>query len=178
MGSIISKNYGEALISIAEEADSLKEYKEELQSLCDRLDKNQELLKVMDIPWISKKDKKEILRKVFSFDGYIMNFIELLVDKNRFSYLEEICEEFIDRANEKLNIQVVEVTSAVELERKELKEIKKLLEKKLGTDIDMRTVVDSSYIAGMRVKIKDKVLDNTVLSKLEAIKERITKVVI
>ncbi|WP_426351240.1 ATP synthase F1 subunit delta [Alloiococcus sp. CFN-8] len=178
MGSIISKNYGEALISIAEEADSLKEYKEELQSLRDRLDKNQELLKVMDIPWISKKDKKEILRKVFSSDGYIMNFIELLVDKNRFSYLEEICEEFIDRANEKLNIQVVEVTSAVELERKELKEIKKLLEKKLGTDIDIRTVVDRSYIAGMRVKIKDKVLDNTVLSKLEAIKERITKVVI
>ena len=178
MGSIISKNYGEALISIAEEADALKEYKEELQSLRDRLDKNQELLKVMDIPWISKGDKKEILRKVFPLDGYIMNFVELLVDKNRFSYLEEICEEFIERANEKLNIQVVEVTSAVELERKELKEIKKLLEKKLGADIEIRTVVDSSYIAGMRVKIKDKVLDNTVLSKLDAIKERITKVVI
>ena len=178
MGSIIAKNYGEALLNIAEENDSLKDYKEELQSLYENIDKNQELLRVMGIPWISKEDKKEILRKVFSFDGYIMNFIELLVDKNRFSYLKEICEEFINRANEKLGVQVAEVTSAVELSRGEVKEIKKLLEKKLGTDIEIRTVIDSSYIAGLRIKVKDKVLDNTVLSKLEAIKERVTKVVL
>lgn len=178
MGSIIAKNYGEALFNIAEENDSIKDYKEELQSLYEHMDKDQELLRVMEIPWISKEDKKEILRRVFSFDGYIMNFIELLVDKNRFSYLGEICEEFINKANEKLGVEVAEVTSAVELSRGELKEIKKLLEKKLGTDIEIKAIVDSSYIAGIRVKIKDKVLDNTVLSKLDAIKERVTKVVL
>ena len=175
MGSIISKNYGEALLNIAEESNALKDYKEELQSLYEFLKKNQELQRTMDFPWISKEDKKEIIRKLFTFKGYIMNFIELLIDKNRFAYLQEICEEFIEMANERLNIQVVEVTSAVELTRGELKDIRKLLEKRLSTDIEIRAAVDSTYIAGLRVKIKDKILDNTVLGKLEAIKERALK---
>lgn len=178
MGSIIAKNYGEALLNIAEESNALQDYKEEFQNLYEVLRKNQEILRVMGFPWILKKDKKEILRRLFTFDEYIMNFLELLIDTNRFSYLEEICEEFIERANERLNIQVAEVTSAAELTKRELKEIRKLLETKLGTTIEIKTVVDSSYIAGMRLKIKDKVLDNTALSKLDAIKERITKAVL
>ena len=105
MGSIISKNYGEALLNIAEESNALKDYKEELQSLYEFLNKNQELKRTMDFPWISKEDKKEIIRKLFTFKGYIMNFIELLIDKNRFAYLQEICEEFIEMANERLNIK-------------------------------------------------------------------------
>ncbi len=176
MGSIIAKNYGEALLNIAEENNSLKDYKKDLHELMEVVHKNQELLRVMGFPWISKRDKKEILRSIFNFDQYIMNFIGLLIDNNRFSYIEEICEEFIDGANERLNIQIAEITSAVELTRGEIKDIKRLLEKQLGTNIEIRTIIDSSYIAGIRLKIKDKVFDNTVISKLNTIKERVAAV--
>ena len=171
MAGIIAKNYAEALFSIAVEEDKLELYKKELQEIKECIEENKELLKLMKHPGVMKSDKKEILRKIFKCEELIQNFLEILVDKGRFNYLGDICSEFLLEANKALNIEMAEVTSATKLTEDELEGIRTLLQKRFNKTIELIEKIDQSCIAGVRVKIKDKVLDNTVAGRLRAIKE-------
>lgn len=175
MAGVISTNYATALFNIASEEDKLNLFKQELETVNQCIRSNQELLIIMNHPKVSKKDKKEIIRKVFQLEQLVSNFIEIIIDKNRFNFFEDICREFIILANESLNIEVAEVTSAVPLNEEEKNKIKVLLQGKLQKNIEIVTVIDEGVIAGIRVKLKDYILDNTVAGELKSIREAITK---
>ena len=116
------------------------------------------------------------MRQIFSYDAMVMNFVQLLVDRNHISSVSAIKDVFVTTANDYLNIEVAEVISATELKGEDLKEIKALLEKKTGKEIEIVNKVEPENIAGIRVKVKDIVYDNTVASKLEKMKQEINRI--
>lgn len=175
MGGIVSSSYAAALLEIAKREKKLKEYKEQLKDIEKTLSNSQDIVRVMEYPWISKQDKKKILGKVFDCEIYVMNLLYLLVDKSRFNSLKEICRDFIADANELLNIEVVVVTSAYALTKGEVTDIRRMLEKKRGKAIELIQIIDPSCIAGIRLKIKDLVMENTAAGRLEAIKQLAAK---
>ncbi|MGM9974424.1 MAG: F0F1 ATP synthase subunit delta [Clostridiaceae bacterium] len=174
MAGIIAKNYAEALFNIAVEEGKVELYKKELQEINKCIEENPELFKFMGHPRVMKSDKKEILRKLFKYDEFIMNFLEIIVDKGRFNYFGDICREFVLQANKALNIEKAEVTSATKLTEEELQKIQMLLQKRFNKNIEVVEKIDKNCIAGVKVKIKDKVLDNTVAGRLKAIKEAVS----
>lgn len=177
MASLVAKNYSDALFELAEETNCLDDVKSDLVVIADVLKTNNEFKKVMCHPSIEKKDKKEVLIKVFDgMNHLVSNFVQLLVDKNRFMAFNDICEEFIKHYNEVKNIEIAKVYSAKALSSDELEKIKAMLEKKTNKTIELKTYVDESLIAGVKVKIKDEVLDNTVINRLTKMKDIINKV--
>ena len=62
---------------------------------------------------------------------------------------------------------LVEISSAIKLTDKNLSVLKGLLERKYSQDIQMETVIDPSLVAGLKVKIGDRIIDGSVRSKLD-----------
>ena len=171
--------YGEALFQIATESSSCIEMLEEVKELKNVIDANPELNELMSNPRFSKEEHLDILEKVFKgkIDERLFSFLELLTVKGRYGYLDEILEFFILRVKEYLHIGQAKVTSAIAIDDEMKKRIKdKLLSTTDYKEIEIEYETDPSLIGGMVIRIKDRIVDNSVKTKLENITRDLHKI--
>ncbi|MBO4783538.1 MAG: F0F1 ATP synthase subunit delta [Lachnospiraceae bacterium] len=171
--------YGEALFQIATESSSSIEMLEEVKELKNVVDANPELKELMSNPRFSKEEHLEILEKVFKgkIDERLFSFLELLTVKGRYGYLDEILDYFILRVKEYLHIGQAKVTSAIAIDDEMKQRIKdKLLSTTDYKEIEIEYETDPSLIGGMVIRIKDRIVDNSVKTKLENITRDLHKI--
>ena len=175
MAGIAAKSYCDALFEIAKEENKLDIYKEQLCLVKDLMVQDAKFQSVMNHPKIRKEEKKELLEAVYQgrIEGMLLNFMKLLVDKNRFRILPDITKEFVKSYNIENGIQVVSIKSAQTLSVAEQNRLKETLEKKLGKTIDPVFSVDHDLMAGIRIKITDQSIDNTAKAKLDRLKKQV-----
>ena len=171
--------YGEALFQIACETSSCIEMLKEVTELKNVVDANPELKELMSNPRFSKEEHLGILEKVFKgkIDEKLFSFLELLTVKGRYGYLDEILDYFILRVKEYLHIGQAKVTSAIAIDDEMKKRIKdKLLSTTDYKEIEIEYETDPSLIGGMVIRIKDRIVDNSVKTKLENITRDLHKI--
>ena len=171
--------YGEALFQIACESSSCIEMLKEVTELKNVVDANPELKELMSNPRFSKEEHLGILEKVFKgkIDEKLFSFLELLTVKGRYGYLDEILDYFILRVKEYLHIGQAKVTSAIAIDDEMKKRIKdKLLSTTDYKEIEIEYETDPSLIGGMVIRIKDRIVDNSVKTKLENITRDLHKI--
>ncbi|MBQ2871671.1 ATP synthase F1 subunit delta [bacterium] len=138
------------------------------------LDESVDLKNFLESPIFSTADKKEILSKVFTnLSDKTMNFLYLLVDKNRFSFFDAILQEFRGELDLISNIKRVDVVSAVELNSDEMYRLKDVLQRKLSANVEITYSIDESIVAGLIIKIGDKVIDNSLKTRLATMKKQL-----
>jgi F-type H+-transporting ATPase subunit delta len=104
-------------------------------------------------------------------------FMKLLINKDRYGELPKIFQYLIDRIREERKIGTAFVTTAVELST----EKKAAVQKRLLETTDYQTMevcysVDESIIGGMIIRIKDRVVDSSVRTKLEEMKKQLLQI--
>ncbi|MCR5847420.1 MAG: ATP synthase F1 subunit delta [Lachnospiraceae bacterium] len=164
--------YGEALFQTALESSSCFQMLDEVKLLKRILAENGELKSIMLNPRFSKEEHLSIIENVFKgrIDERLYAFLELLVQKGRYNYLDEILDYFIVLVKDHLQIGQATVTSATEIDEDIRKSIKdKLLATTGYKGIEVVYEVDPSLIGGMVIRIKDRIVDNSVKTKLENI---------
>ncbi len=176
MRSVVASNYGEALFELAKEENTLNVVKEELLKIADLVRTNDELNHVMTHPKIVKDEKKTLIKQMFNNQKLIENFLMFLVDQGRFGTILDIVDAVVEKVNEELGIEIAYVKSAVALSKKEQEELKTILSKKINKQVELICEIDETCVAGMRVQIQNEVIDNTIATKLENIKERVASV--
>ena len=65
------------------------------------------------------------------------------------------------------------VVSAISLTKDELAQIKEIISKKLSKEIEVKNQVNKSVIAGLYIRIGDRVFDSTFRRKIDQLKERL-----
>lgn len=174
MAAIVAKNYAEALYSLALDENKTDKFREELKFVCESLNLEKEFMEILLFPKISKSEKKTLIDKVFGeLDILLVNFLKILIDKSRFSNILEINKEFDVMYREEHQIEVAYVSSAIALTDDEKQQIKNLLEKKTNKKVEMICKVDESLLAGVRIKLKDEVIDNSASNRLMRLKESV-----
>ena len=171
--------YGEALFQIACESSSCIEMLEEVKELKNVVIANPELEELMLEPRLSKEEHLEILGQVFKgkIDDRLFSFLELITVKGRYGYLDEILDYFILRVKEYLHIGQAKVTSAIAIDDEMKQRIKdKLLSTTDYKEIEIDYETDPSLIGGMVIRIKDRIVDNSVKTKLENITRDLHKI--
>jgi F-type H+-transporting ATPase subunit delta len=94
------------------------------------------------------------------------NLIKVLAENKRLQVLPEISTLFNQlKADFDKEIDV-DVTSAVELNKKQQVEISAALEKRLARKVKLNCSVDSELLAGVLIKAGDTVIDGSIKSKL------------
>ncbi|MBQ7776318.1 MAG: ATP synthase F1 subunit delta [Lachnospiraceae bacterium] len=179
MAKLISKTYGEALFEVAMEEQKADLFLEEAQGILTILEQNPELDKLMKHPKISKQEKEQVLDRVFqnNISKEMLGFMKLLISKERYNELPKIFEYLIERIKEEKKIGVAYVTTAVALtEEKKANVKKRLLETTPYLTMEIHFEVDEALIGGMIIRIKDRVVDSSVRTKLEEMKKQLLQI--
>lgn len=141
----------------------------ELLTVSDIILNSKDFVNTMLNPAISLNVKFDIIDEVFKneLSDKVLNFVKIVVEKNRFNEFEKIVFAFknlLDKAN---NTQKVEIISAIELSDNQKKDVLDKLKNKLNKSITPDWIIDKSIIAGLVIKIDDNVIDSSVKNKLE-----------
>lgn len=173
----IAERYAEALFLVATENNTVKEKKEEAETLLHVLEVCPELSSFFHAVKITKEEKKTFIGTVFQdyFDKDTVNFLKLLIDKGRIHSLKDILKTVIQKANEDLGIQEATVYSARKLKDEDIERIKQALEVKTKKEVVVKNHIDESLIAGIKVVVGNNVTDVTMKHKLEELKASLLK---
>lgn len=179
MAKLVAQTYGEALFQIAVEEGLSDVLLEEVQAIVDILKQNPDFDKMMLHPKISKEEKKDIILKVF--DGKVtkemLGFLELILSKERYSDLNDIFEYFVIKMKEEKKIGVAYVTTAIELSEEKKKRIEqKLLETSGYLKMEMHFEIEPEIIGGMIIRIKDRVVDSSIRTKLTEMRKELLQI--
>ena len=174
---LVAKRYAKALLELSGEKLTKEQILSEISDASQSLEGSEDLKRVMSSPIISGKEKNEILTKVFekSVSEIVLNFLRLLVDKDRFSILASIVSEYRNEINRLNNLLDIKITSAIDLNDSEKAMIKVKLKKILNKDIELEWAKDSSIIGGLVFEAGDNIVDNSLKHKLQEISRNIVK---
>ena len=174
---VVAQRYAKALLEFADEKFTKEQILSEITDTSKSLSGSDDLQRVMTSPVISDSEKKNVLSKIFgtTVNGVILNFLKLLIDKNRFNILSSIVKEYRKEINKLNNMLDMKVTSAIELSDSEKAMIKVKLQKILNKDIELEWASDNNIIGGLIFEANDNIVDNSLLHKLQEIKKEVIK---
>jgi len=106
-------------------------------------------------------------------DAIMKSFLNLLVEKKRAEILPDIAHEMRVMVDREQNISHGTVVSAIKLDDALKGNIQATLEKITGKKVTLETHVDPSIIGGVVAKVGDLVLDGSIRTQLNGLKESI-----
>ena len=177
MYEYLDKRYALALYQVGEEKNKVEEYLTDLREICDLIYNNKDFYEVIKHPQISTKKKKETFISIFKsrIDEQLLSFLLILIEKDRILFLREKLNEMEKIHREKNNTLLALVKTAVPLLDTEMAELKKKLEDKYNKKIIITAEVDKSLLGGVYVRVGNDVIDGSVKSRLEEMKDLMLK---
>ncbi|MBS7239612.1 MAG: ATP synthase F1 subunit delta [Acetatifactor sp.] len=181
MAKLVSKTYGEALFQVACEGGDAKcaELLEEIRVLRGILSENPEFDSLMKHPGITKQEKLQVMETVFRgrVSEELVNFLDIIVSKERFGELNGIFDYFTDRVKERQQIGVVCITSAAALTEKQRAAVEqKILETTAFVKLEPHYSVDRELIGGLVIRIGDRVVDSSIRTKLDQMTKQLLQI--
>ena len=174
---IIAKRYAKGLFEAIDEG-LYEKVKDELNSFLNILETDKELKPFLENPFYTRYQKIEAMQNILKhikFTEEIKSFINLLVEKNRISFLPYIIDEFIKIWEDKNNIYPVEIYSPIKLDSELKEKVVDALGKKFKGDIAPRFHIDEKLIGGILIKYKSTYFDGSIEGTLNNLKEKIIK---
>lgn len=115
--SKIASTYAKALYDIALEENVLEEVKNDFNVIVSSIKEQPQFLNVLTLPKLDKEEKKQLIKSIFSSNTpqISVNFLMVLIDKDRIDLLNEIVVAFNQMVNEHFGIVEGTVYSAVPL---------------------------------------------------------------
>lgn len=174
---LVSERYAQALLELVSDNLSKEGILKELLDITESVKGSGDLNKVMTSPVISDDEKKNVISKLFenTTNKVILNFLKLLIDKNRFSMLESITKEYKNEINRLNNLLSINVTSAIDLTEDEKSAIKDKLSNILNKNIELEWATNPDIIAGLVFEVGDNIIDNSLRHKLQDLSRNIMK---
>ena len=164
----IAQNYASALLAIAIEDNKVIDYQKEVKELQKIIKDNPDFLLLIDSRFLSVNERKEKVEEILKgFSNDVINFIKIIVDHNRVSYLEDILEAFNTLCNENRNIVEGLIYTAFPLKEETLLKIKNKISQIEHRDVDLLVKIDPSLIGGVKVVINSHVYDGSIKNQLE-----------
>jgi F-type H+-transporting ATPase subunit delta len=168
--------YAEALFDVAKEKGKLDAIRDELGQFVDVLDRDRDLQVFFFSPYFSSTEKSEGLKRAVSGAApELLNFLELLIEKQRMPEVFRIRRAF-DELWKRENKQIdVTVTSAVELDPAVVEKIGEEIERQTGQKVSPVTCVDGDIIGGIVLQVGNMVLDASIHSRLEKLRKSVAQ---
>lgn len=168
----IARRYAQALLDSAITMNQLEVIESDIKVLARAGASSSELRAALRNPAINSTKKMNLVKEIFeaSVSPLMMNFLNLLIHKNRMMYYADVIRELGVLYDRHRRVTRVDVTSAFELDPAERTRIVSQLEQRTGMTVVVRYHIDASLIGGISVKIGDTVLDSTIHGQLERLR--------
>jgi F-type H+-transporting ATPase subunit delta len=172
LSQIVADRYAEALFDLAVEGGLVEKVDTELTLITQTLAENQELRGLLFHPLVAREDKKAVALKIFSayLQPVMLNFLQLLFDKNRGNIIDLIQSRFHHLASKLQKRLVLQVTTASVVPPEDIEHFRERLEREWSMRLDIEQQVDPDVLGGARLKVEDQVIDGTLRGALDKLR--------
>ncbi|PKL43586.1 MAG: ATP synthase F1 subunit delta [Candidatus Riflebacteria bacterium HGW-Riflebacteria-2] len=173
---ITCKRYAEAFFHSIED-DDLEECFKDFEAFSAIYFGYEGLREILNHPTIHINRKIEMLQRIFGASArhLVVDFLCLLVKKERINLFEGISNEVERFYRRKNGIRGIVVRSAIPLEKDERKSLRETLSRKFGR-IEVREIVDKSVVGGLVIHFGDQVIDESLRSRIKQLRELMIRV--
>jgi ATP synthase F1 delta subunit len=172
----IAAVYARSLFEVAKEQDKLDKVRDELGEFADALHESRDLQVFLFSPYFSTQEKNDGLDKAVSgADETVLNFLKLLLEKHRMPVLFRIRSDFDELWEEENQLLPVQVTSAIELDKKTVKQIGDKIAEQTGRKVDLSAKVEPDILGGIVVRVGNSVLDASIRNRLENLRKQVAR---
>jgi F-type H+-transporting ATPase subunit delta len=175
---VIAKRYAKALFNLAKDEGQIDQYGQELDGFVQLLGHLPDLANAIQNPLYPEGVRKSVFDSIAAKAGLtpiMKSFVDLLISKSRVGSLSEISDYYRRLIDENANVARAELTAAVELDEQTISDIAATLAKMTGKQIVVDFRQDPSLIGGVVARIGDLVLDGSIRSQLQGIKETLKR---
>jgi F-type H+-transporting ATPase subunit delta len=172
----IARRYAQALMELAEE--DAADIGDKLVKFAELLRANPLLKEVLISPAFRLDERKKVFSLILERLGWgppLDRFLWYLTEHRRMAWLEVIAEVFVGMVDEREGKTRVQVTSSRPLDKKMQAELLKALTDGLGAKVVLEHRVDESLLAGLTLRIGDLVIDGSLKTQLESLRERLVQ---
>ena len=173
----VATRYAGALMTSALAEGNLVEVGESYAGIISVVKDNLELRTFMDSPQVADQEKKDLLKNIFGdkIEKILLHFLYLLIDKNRIENFRDIGEEFANMVEKHQGVVRAQVTTAVTLPEDLAASLTEKLSALTGSRVVLENKIDPAVIGGVCVTFGDKILDGTVRSNLDHLRNTLEK---
>ena len=175
----IARRYARALFATAQARERLDETLRDLQTVQQSAEELPELGEWLVHPLIPPDRKKNLLHQIFDeqVDALVVNFLCLLMDKERGPALEGVVAEFQRLLNQERGIVPAHVRTAIALTDEEQQALDDRLREWTGAqEIQLHPEVDTDLLGGAVIQVRGRLIDGSVRSRLATMRERLKQV--
>jgi F-type H+-transporting ATPase subunit delta len=172
--AVAHRVYAEALLEAAQEKKRLGDVRKQFDDFAAAVEGSDDLRGFVRNPQLEPQAKRGALEEMLEgADELFLNFIRLLVEKDRVAEIEDVYVEWTRLLARQERILELELQTAVELSDKEAATVVEQIEKASGRKVVASRTVDPDLIGGLVVQAGSVRLDASVRGRLEQLREEL-----
>ena len=173
--STSANRYSLALYELADESSSLDQVESNSSAFINLISSNNDFNNFIKDPTINRDILVGVINKISEIsklETLFKNFLNFLITKRRFFFVEQILRNFIEICSEKRGELKAEIKSAKKLSQDEINKITDELSINFKSKIKLNYNHDQSLIGGLVVQVGSTMIDTSIKNKLQQIENR------
>lgn len=164
--------YAAGILEMARAEGVLERVEGELYELGRQIESSPDLRSTLTDPQLPLARKRAVVSDMLGgrAASLTVGLVEFLLGQNLASELGAIASSLAEQAAASRQRQLAEIRSAIPLEQDTIDRLAAALGRATGTNVEVRTVVDPTVVGGIVARVGDTVIDGSVASKLESLR--------
>ena len=170
-----ANRYSLALYELANESNSLSKIEENSNTLLKLISSSKDFSNLIKDPTVSRDILSQVINKIssnFKLEVLFQNFLNFLIIKRRFFYVEKILKDFVMICSKNRGEITAKLIVAKELNENEIKKIKDELSKNFGSEVKLNYSCDPDLIGGLIMQVESVMIDTSIRNKLQQIENK------
>ena len=174
--TLLVRRYAKAFLDYAIQNNMADQGLADLEVISTTLQEHRELRSILSQPFIAKNRKEAIFKRVFGekISEKTLQFIDLMLDKNRPELIPNIFDTYQLLYNEYKNIAVVTITTATNIDEPTQQKLLYFVKDKINGNIQIINKIDKEIIGGFIINYLDYQYDESVRTKLKKLEALFT----
>ena len=167
-----AKSYSQALYELATEEKNLNDVEEHAVSIIKLISQSEDFNSLIKDPTNKQDDQLNsinIIFEKFNLNNLLKKFLNFLVVKRRFFYVEKILKDFVMICSKNRGEISAQLTVAKELNANEINKIKDELSQNFGSNVKLNYTYDPDLIGGLIMQVESVMIDTSIKNKLQKI---------
>jgi F-type H+-transporting ATPase subunit delta len=167
--------YADAMFEVARAEGTMDEVGDELFRFARALEGSDELLGVLTDPHIPASRRQQVVEDLLGSRATPVTtaLVSMVVGIGRGHDLPTIIDSLVRKSAESHDRAVAEVRSTVELTDAQQQRLAQAIEKATGKKVEVKVIIDQTILGGVVTTIGDTVIDGSVRTRLEQLKNAI-----
>ena len=170
-----AKSYSQALYELAIEEKKLNEVEAHVVSILKLISESKDFNSLIKDPTNKTEDllnSINIIFEKFNLNNLLKKFLNFLVMKRRFFYVEKILKDFVMICSKNRGEISAKLTVAKELNENEINKIKDELSQNFGSNVKLNYNYDPNLIGGLIMQVESVMIDTSIKNKLQQIENK------